>query len=345
MTSSAAPLGAPVELSRGLHLVRGRRHGFLFLTDLTNDRNIDGALLRHGAFDEAEAAVFELLVFPGDVVLEVASNSGPFTPLLSKLVGPSGLVHAVEPNPRAHHLLHAQLALNRVTNVAVHPLAIGRTEGWVRWHRARVGMSGVRRAVHAAEGRPLLLNGTNCTSTASTASCIRDGGRTFEHYVRVTTVDGLLHGERCNLLKLDVEGSELDVLIGAANVLNHSNAPAPRPLVYTEEHASRPSRSRVVALLASLDYRVLLHTFCTDDTARAFTYREKNLLALPAATPKETAATTSTISRLARSPPAGDWSEFDRHSGRFRAMAAWDMLRAAGGAIGGATPAGIRVIS
>jgi len=41
-------------------------------------------------------------------VLELAANMGPFTPLLSRLVGPRGVVHTVEPNPTVVHQLHAQ---------------------------------------------------------------------------------------------------------------------------------------------------------------------------------------------------------------------------------------------
>ena len=55
---------------------------------------------------------FKRLVKPGDVVMDVGANWGIHTLLLSKLVGPSGLVIALEPLPQAVD------SLNGVSNTA-----------------------------------------------------------------------------------------------------------------------------------------------------------------------------------------------------------------------------------
>ena len=47
-----------------------------------------------------EAAVVRQLIRPGDVVVDAGANIGYLSALLARWVGPSGLVHSIEPIPR-----------------------------------------------------------------------------------------------------------------------------------------------------------------------------------------------------------------------------------------------------
>lgn len=131
----------------------------------------------------------------------------------------------------------------------------------------------------------------------------------------------------------DVEGSEVEVLLGANRTLGLSpSRRTVRPLVYAEEHARHPFRSRAVQLLLSLSFRVLMHSFCTDEGASEkmpainsrgnatsksrCAYREKNMLAIPAGSEAEVTAAAALLARLARKPPPGAWREIDRESGQ-----------------------------
>lgn len=54
---------------------------------------------------------------PGGVFLDVGSNLGMFAMFAARVVGPSGLVYAFEPETRAYERLSENIQLNRVDNV------------------------------------------------------------------------------------------------------------------------------------------------------------------------------------------------------------------------------------
>jgi hypothetical protein len=279
------------------HIVRGR-HG-LFLADMANDV-IDHELLAYGVFDDEEAELFERMVPRGSVVLECAANLGPFTPLLARLVGPSGLVHTVEPNPRVVHQLHAQLALNGLDNVVVHEVALGGGDAVGGTHfvamgslpsgrRTRAGFwkvgasGGLRIDTGPGASVPTAPTRSTChgTSASNVATCADAGGR-LHQLTRLTSVDALQLAGRVSLLKLDVEGAEAAVLGGANATIARW-----RPLVYAEEHAIRPRTSDSARLLRSHGYAVFLHSFlpliCRQPKiwATNCTYMERNLIGIP----------------------------------------------------------------
>lgn len=63
-------------------------------------------------------------VEPRSVALDIGAHIGYFTLILSKLVGPTGEVHAFEPFPDSFQLLKGNVELNGAKNVQVHELAI-----------------------------------------------------------------------------------------------------------------------------------------------------------------------------------------------------------------------------
>lgn len=65
----------------------------------------------------------------GDTVIDGGANIGYFTLLLSKLVGPTGKVIAVEPSPPNLAKLRRNLEINKVTNVEVVPKALWSESG------------------------------------------------------------------------------------------------------------------------------------------------------------------------------------------------------------------------
>lgn len=137
--------------------------------------------------------LYERLLRPDDVFVDVGAHVGFHSLIARNLIGPSGLVVAVEPQPYNAGKL----------------LANWRANGFVNLHLV-VGAAG-------AEERALVMNDQAPTDRAllSIGGHGKNEGQRFE--VQVRRLDGILSGlglERVRLVKVDVEGYELAVLLG-----------------------------------------------------------------------------------------------------------------------------------
>jgi FkbM family methyltransferase len=130
---------------------------------------------------------------PGDTVIDVGANIGLYTNMLSKCVGEEGRVFAFEPDPIAF----GSLIRNCNNNVCAQQFAVGSNQGLNRWlYRSSNGNNGDHR-------------------TWNDFSEIRES-----IVVREITLDCVISGT-VNLIKIDVQGTEVDVLKGAKNLINY----------------------------------------------------------------------------------------------------------------------------
>lgn len=168
-----------------------------------------GATPPAASFTEVERAerIFYLeYLREGMTVFDAGANVGELTLLFSRFVGASGSVHAFEPTGAGFARLEAVCRAASLRNVRLNQLALAEEEGAVRLHVYDDDyLSWTSRAA-----RPLENYGINVKPT------------TIEE-VPATTVD--LYCERngvakIDLLKIDVEGAELQVLIGARRMLH-----------------------------------------------------------------------------------------------------------------------------
>jgi FkbM family methyltransferase len=188
---------------------------------------IGRTLAASGIWEPGVTALFHRLLVPGDVCVDVGANVGYFTLLASGLVGPAGHVYALEPAPVPYKGLLANLALNRVANVTALPVAAGAAEGDAELHtgpRGKAGESSIRQPT--------------------------EGWSTV--HVMVRPLPALLETaevERLRLIKLDVEGFEVEVLRGLAPIFEQGFRPAliaevhplldPEALAYVADLARR----------------------------------------------------------------------------------------------------------
>ena len=198
------------------------------------DRLVDGgirALARADRWVEPELLGLRGLVRPGDACLDVGAALGLYTAELSRLVGPSGTVHSIEPLPFAHVTPSRLLGLRNRRNVRRHRLALGAKAG-------TSPMSVPLRDGRFVTGRSFLTDGAH--GLGSNAE--------FEDQVEVVvetvTLDEFadrtsLH--RVDFIKVDVEGAEFDVLRGGADLIGRDS---PTLLLEIEErHLSRFHRA------------------------------------------------------------------------------------------------------
>jgi FkbM family methyltransferase len=92
----------------------------------TSDIGLSSHLMLEGYWEMWVTETLASLVKPGMVVADIGANIGYFTLLMAELVGPTGRVHAFEPNPRLVELLNKSLMVNGFARWAsVHQTALG----------------------------------------------------------------------------------------------------------------------------------------------------------------------------------------------------------------------------
>jgi FkbM family methyltransferase len=129
---------------------------------------------------------------PGDAVVDVGANVGEVAILTSQRVGPTGSVLAFEPSPRIYGYLRGNLELNGCRNVTTRNAALGAAAGSARM----------------TDDRRDDMNRLDA-----------DGGVPVE----CSTLDIEVPAQvRPALIKVDVEGTELSVLKGGADVLSRT---------------------------------------------------------------------------------------------------------------------------
>ncbi|HEY6940489.1 FkbM family methyltransferase [Dokdonella sp.] len=169
------------------------------------------------------------LVSEGDIVWDVGANVGLFSKAASERAGPRGHVVALEADDDAATLLlrTAQLASSRCAPMTVVPTAVGRRCGFASFAIARRA-----RASNALEGY-------GSTQTGGTREVRR---------VASTSLDALIDRFGApDVVKIDVEGAEMEVLEGASRLLVEV-----RPAIYCEVCSA--TRSAVSRLLHAHSY-------------------------------------------------------------------------------------------
>jgi FkbM family methyltransferase len=124
----------------------------------------------------------------GGVFFDIGTNAGVYTLSVAAACGPSVRIESFEPDPELCNRLRFNLALNRLSQVRLNQLALGRTEGTGALV-AGVGNKGENR--------------------------VQSGATSSDTTVTITTLPSFLIREnisRIDALKIDVEGFEVDVL-------------------------------------------------------------------------------------------------------------------------------------
>jgi FkbM family methyltransferase len=156
-----------------------------------------------GSYEFQKRLLFERTITDGSIVFDLGGFTGYYTLLASALVGPEGHVFVFEPLPRNLNYLHRHLTLNKISNVSVIEAAVSDHSGMLSF---QVGPSSARGRLE--QGGDLLVR------TVSLDEMIKSGELPDPQY-----------------LKVDVEGTELQVLEGAAHLLQRCH-----PILFIDTH-------------------------------------------------------------------------------------------------------------
>lgn len=192
-----APLASFAARVLGLNkrrLVRTER-GTFFINPISNFGSI---LLGRGEYEPQMEAVLRHYLRPGDVFIDMGANEGYFSVLASGLVGPEGSVIAVEPQSTLQGVIQTNLGSNACVNVRLVRCAVsGRTE------KVRLSL-----APDVNTGSSSLFRQTKYVLPTEEIQsfCLED-------FLNAVGVD------RCDLMKVDIEGAEYDAFMAAGDVL------------------------------------------------------------------------------------------------------------------------------
>ena len=199
-----------------LPILQGKLRGLKWIAGSSNH----GCWL--GSYEYDKQKTFEKMVAGGGVVFDIGANAGFYTLLASVLVGPQGRVFAFEPVPLNLRYLNEHLRLNNIKNVSVIDAAVAECAGVAHFDSGRNPSMG-----------HLAADGSLTVRTVGLAEMVTAGKLPPPNY-----------------MKIDVEGAEANVLLGAKSVLTGI-----QPIIFLATHSKELYRT-CHELLRSLGYSV-----------------------------------------------------------------------------------------
>lgn len=205
-------------------IVAQTRHGPMLMPPY--DVYLTQAMIRMGEYAPDEFETWEPYLFQESIVVDVGANFGAHTSAFAKR-SPFGAVFAIEPQRMLYNMLCGSIALNGWTHVHAKHVAVGRITGHVNVppidYRGFGNFGGLELG-KKQEGEP----------------------------VPVIRLDDL-QLTRADFLKIDVEGMELDVLVGGRETIKRC-----RPVMSVE--ADREEQvPQLIERLREWNYRLWWH--------------------------------------------------------------------------------------
>ena len=173
----------------------------------------------YGQYSESEVSLMRQFLREGSTAIDVGANMGDLTVPLARAVGETGRVYAIESHPEHYNVLCANLALNALRNTK--PI------------NAFVATSDEVDTGSAVWGQFAYV------------------GETWSpHYLALDSLDLVA----CDLIKVDVDGKELDVLrSGEMQIEKH------RPILYFENDVRESSAELLAYVIDKLGYKAYWH--------------------------------------------------------------------------------------
>ena len=168
-------------------------------------------------FEEAEWRFVRSFLRKGMTFVDIGAHHGFYTILAAKAVGSEGCVIAFEPSPRERRRLVANLRLNRCKKVKVEPFAASGEEGEAPFF--------------VVGGRQTAFNSLRPPAVSAPTQKIMVKTLTLDDYLENHRV------QRLDFVKIDAEGAELEILMGAQKSLGQKF----KPLIMIEASDLRTS--------------------------------------------------------------------------------------------------------
>lgn len=181
-----------------------------------------------GSSQRLEQTTLRALLKGGVTFYDVGANVGFFTVMAARLLGRNGRIFCFEPLATNCRQIQHNAALNGFENISIKPVALGKIDGEATFWTSAEPTWG-----------KLASTGTLPDKMAG------------EIKVPVRRLDTIVADEKLpspDVIKIDVEGAEVDVLLGATAILQRN-----RPALLIELHGTNQA---VAETLSGLGYQV-----------------------------------------------------------------------------------------
>lgn len=214
------------------------RGGITWSLDLKE--GIDLAIFALGGFEVRTLRKYESLIQNGDIVLDIGANIGAHTLPLAKLVGEKGRVVAFEPTQYAFNKLEKNISLNSTlaSRITARQMMLVNENSDALPKEIYSSWPLENSSDLHEEHRGRLMS----TQGASTA--------TLDSYIRQNNL------QRIDFIKLDVDGNEFDVLMGAQETLKQFKPALMMELAPYVYESSPEKFDETLHLLWNLGYQI-----------------------------------------------------------------------------------------
>jgi FkbM family methyltransferase len=230
-------------LGDGIALVFTDKNRPIFLS--TRESHLALRLITEGAWEQGIALVIRRHLHPGDTVVEIGCNHGCHSLAICEEIGPSGKLYGFEANPRIFHLLNRTLVYNDFwpQRSLLFNFAAGNRVGEVPFIIPKLDIAG---GWVARTDDPFLINPSMKTTVEQSVSA-----------VEMRRLDDVLADlPKIDMLRMDVEGSEGNVILGGLKLIKRS----PRLTIISEWDPGYLRRAdsdpaEIADLLSSIGFR------------------------------------------------------------------------------------------
>lgn len=192
----------------------------------------------------------------GSIVIDVGSEYGFYAIMAGQLVGSSGKVLAIEAHPETYCVLKMNIKLHKLTDRII-PIckAVSSETGKIKlFETISPGSTSImpRRSPFKVDGKRV-YTWLEIAKEYNIFTIIRKRFTPAQYIVPMDTLDNIIKEhrlEKINLIKVDVEGAELDVLKGSAMILEGY-----KPILLVELHFGlEQTPNTLYGLLKEFDY-------------------------------------------------------------------------------------------
>ena len=175
-------------------------YDFKIKVDPVIDNGVERAIYYYGTYEKGTLDVIGKILREGDTFIDVGANIGIMSLYSGIKAGNTGKVISFEPNPKTRQILKDNIQLNNLKNIQIEEFALSseskKSKIYDRWDINRGG-----------------------------ATLIKPDNSDQGYDISEISFTEYINKEKVSIIKIDVEGFELEVLKGAKEYLETSRNP------------------------------------------------------------------------------------------------------------------------